>query len=138
VGFCPGSTPKEFGVVRGSLSRTAWLAYSIWHGCSHDFVGRLSCCEVTAPAGPATGRWLQDFLKRASKRLKPGQSNPILCGYHSLPFNTWRVAPQIFQAVEGPFVTMKDMDYYLQVIEHHPLARGKSINRCCSNLMVCL
>ena len=45
------------------------------------------------------------------------------------PFQPRRVAPQIFQAVEGAFVAMKNVHDHLQIIEHHPLAGGKSVNR---------
>ena len=63
---------------------------------------------------------------------------PHLCRCHSLPLDSRCVAPKIFQAVKGAFVAVKDMHYHLQIIEHHPLARWKSINRRRSNLMVCL
>ena len=52
------------------------------------------------------------------------------------PFESRRVAPKIFQAVKRPFVSVKDMDNYLQIIEHDPLAGWKPVNRHGSNGMV--
>jgi hypothetical protein len=56
------------------------------------------------------------------------------CG--RFPFEPGRVAPEIFQTVKGTFVPVKDMDNYLQIIEHDPLAGWKSVNRYGSNGMV--
>jgi len=55
------------------------------------------------------------------------------CGF---PLYPRRVAPEIFQAVKGALVTVKNVDNYLQVIEDHPLAGGKSINGCGPKRMV--
>ncbi len=52
------------------------------------------------------------------------------------PFESGRVAPEIFQTVEGTFVAVKDVNHYLQVVEHDPLAGWKSVNRHRSNGMV--
>ena len=49
-------------------------------------------------------------------------------GGRRLPGDPRRVAPQIFQAVEGALVAMKDVDHYFEVIENDPLAGGKPIN----------
>ncbi len=52
------------------------------------------------------------------------------------PFEPGRVAPEIFQTVKGTFVPVEDVNHYLQVIEHDPLARRKSVNRHRSNGMI--
>jgi len=46
-----------------------------------------------------------------------------------LPMHSRSVAPQIFEAVEGALVLVKNVDNHLQEIEHHPLAGRKSIDR---------
>jgi hypothetical protein len=51
-------------------------------------------------------------------------------------FYARRVAPQVFQAVEGALVSVKDVDNHLQVVEHHPLAGRKSVDRYWSKRMV--
>jgi len=45
------------------------------------------------------------------------------------PFQPGRIAPEILKAVEGTLVSVKDVDNDLQVIEHHPLAGRKSVDR---------
>jgi hypothetical protein len=45
------------------------------------------------------------------------------------PFDARRVAPQVFQGVEIASVAMENMHDHLQVIEHHPLTGGKTIDR---------
>jgi len=57
------------------------------------------------------------------------------CG-SCFPPNQGRVTPEIFQTVKGTFVAVKDVDHYLQVIEHNPLAGWKSVNRHGSNGMI--
>ena len=51
------------------------------------------------------------------------------------PFEPGRVAPEIFQTVKGTFVSVEDVNHYLQVIQHDPLAGGESVNRHGSNGM---
>ena len=45
------------------------------------------------------------------------------------PRHPWRVAPQIFQAVEAAFIAVEDVDDDLEVIENDPLARRKTVDR---------
>jgi len=46
-----------------------------------------------------------------------------------LPGNTRRIAPEILEAVELAFLATKDVHDDLHVIEHDPLAGGKSVYR---------
>ena len=46
------------------------------------------------------------------------------------------VAPKIFETVKGALGLMEDMDNYLQVIEHDPLAGGKTIDGSRTNAMI--
>ena len=54
------------------------------------------------------------------------------------PFEPGRVAPEIFQTVKSTFVPVKDVNHYLQVIEHDPLARGKTVYCSCGDFVVLL
>lgn len=49
------------------------------------------------------------------------------------PLETRRVAPKVLQTVEGAFVSMKDVDHHLQVIEHDPLTSREPVDRYGSN-----
>jgi hypothetical protein len=60
-----------------------------------------------------------------------------LCGRHFLPLDARRVAPEIFQAVKGPFVAMEDVHHHLEIVEHHPLTGGETINRHWANSVIC-
>ena len=55
-----------------------------------------------------------------------------------VPFQARGVAPKVFQTVEGAFGLMKDMDNYLEIIEHDPLAGGKSVNGGRANTVILL
>jgi hypothetical protein len=44
------------------------------------------------------------------------------------PFESRRVAPEIFQAVKRSFVPVKNVDNDLQIVEHDPLAGWKSVD----------
>ena len=46
------------------------------------------------------------------------------------------VAPEIFQAVEIALVAMEDVHDHLQVIEHDPLARRKTVDRGRAHLVI--
>src|SRR5204863_286542 len=46
----------------------------------------------------------------------------------AFPFDHRRVPPQVFKAVEGSLVAVKNVDNHLQVIEYHPLTGWKSVN----------
>jgi hypothetical protein len=61
-----------------------------------------------------------------------------MCGLRRVPFQAWSIAPKVFQTVEVAFGLMKDMDNYLEIIEHDPLAGGKSINRARANTVILL
>ena len=52
------------------------------------------------------------------------------------PTNQRRVAPEVFQTIKGAFGLVKDVDNYLQVIEHHPLAGWKPVDCHWSNRMI--
>ena len=56
--------------------------------------------------------------------------------HRRLPIHSRGVTPQIFEAVEGALVSVKNVDNHLQEIEHHPLAGGKSIDRDGPNRMI--
>jgi hypothetical protein len=49
-----------------------------------------------------------------------------------------RVTPKIFETIEGAFFAVKNVHHHLQVIEHDPLARGKTIHRRRADVMVVL
>ena len=55
-----------------------------------------------------------------------------------VPFQARGVAPKVFQTVEGAFGLMKDMNNYLEIIEHDPLAGGKSVNGGRANTVILL
>jgi hypothetical protein len=55
-----------------------------------------------------------------------------------VPFQARGVAPKVFQAVEDAFGLMKDMNNYLEIIEHDPLAGGKSVNGGRANTVILL
>jgi hypothetical protein len=70
-------------------------------------------------------------LRRAAQlpRHVSCESKSIAAGGSSrFPIYTRRVAPQIFQAVERAFIAMEDVHHHLQIIEHDPLTRGKSVD----------
>jgi len=52
------------------------------------------------------------------------------------PIDPRRVAPEILEAVKRAFVPMKNVDNYLQIIEHDPLTGWKAVNRRWSNRAV--
>jgi hypothetical protein len=52
------------------------------------------------------------------------------------PLEGWRVAPKILQAVKSAFVSMKNVDNYLQVIEDDPLAGREPVDCHGSNRMI--
>ena len=56
--------------------------------------------------------------------------------HRRLPIHSRGVTPQIFEAVEGALVSVKNVDNHLQEIEHHPLTGGESINRDGPNRMI--
>jgi len=62
----------------------------------------------------------------------------LACVTELSPIPAPGVAPKVFQTVEGAFGLMKDMDNYLQIIEHHPLAGGKSVNSGRANTVILL
>ena len=53
-----------------------------------------------------------------------------------LPRRLRRVAPQIFEAVKGALVLVENVDNHLEEVEHHPLARRKSIDRNGTDRMI--
>ena len=53
-----------------------------------------------------------------------------------IPFHALGVAPKVFETVKGAFGLMEDMDNYLEIIEHDPLAGGKSVDGGRANAMI--
>src|SRR5213076_3604255 len=86
----------------GSVARTGWPAVRALRPV-YAFVGRTQCNRLRR-------RRFTSIRRRA------------------FPFDHGRVPPQIFKAVEGSLVAMKNVDNHLQVIEYHPLTGGKSVN----------
>jgi hypothetical protein len=98
--------------------------------------GACSSGESSKSCSPAVTKELTQTI--LSARIQAGT---IACFTDSarrscFPFESRRVAPQVFQAVKRSFVPMKDVDNDLQIIEHDPLADWKSVNRHGSNGMV--
>ena len=54
------------------------------------------------------------------------------------PFHSRRIAPKIFQTVKGAFVSVKDMNHDLEIIEHDPLTGREPVNGHRPNLLVLL
>jgi hypothetical protein len=55
------------------------------------------------------------------------QTSTSARGLCRVPFHARGVTPKVFETVKGAFGLMEDMDNYLEIIEHDPLAGGKSI-----------
>jgi hypothetical protein len=53
-----------------------------------------------------------------------------------VPFHAGGVAPKVFETVKDAFGLMEDMDNYLEIIEHDPLAGGKSVDGGSANAVV--
>ena len=53
-----------------------------------------------------------------------------------VPFHPRGVAPKVFQTVKGAFGLMENMDNYLEIIEHDPLAGGKSVDGGRTNAVI--
>ena len=96
-----------------------------------------------APAGKERSRLtLFSYLKWncwTRRRRKPAvrllhlplrQSNRLGfgCGRGRFPRDPRRVSPQIFQTVKSPLVAVEDVDHDFEIIEHDPLACGKTVN----------
>ena len=63
-------------------------------------------------------------------RGHPARDSSARSRRHVLPGDSRRVAPQILQAIKAALVAVKDVDHNLEVIEHDPLARRKTVDRC--------
>jgi FKBP-type peptidyl-prolyl cis-trans isomerase FklB len=65
--------------------------------------------------------------------MKPGAKYqffiPAALAYGRLPRQPRGIPPQVFQAVELALLPVKNVHDHLHVIEHHPLARWKPVNR---------
>jgi hypothetical protein len=66
---------------------------------------------------------------RFARRFKSARG---LC---RVPFHARGVAPKVFETVKGAFGLMEDMNNYLEIIEHDPLAGGKSVDGGRANAM---
>jgi hypothetical protein len=97
-----------------------------------------SCRELQAPAVAGCSPETEQIALLTSRQVGCQLPDTHLCGCHFLPLDSRRVAPKIFQAVKGAFVAVKDMHNHLQIIEHHPLAGRKSVNRRRPNMVVFL
>jgi hypothetical protein len=53
-----------------------------------------------------------------------------------VPFHARGVAPKVFETVKGAFGLMEDMDNYLEIIEHDPLAGRKSVDGGRANAVI--
>jgi hypothetical protein len=86
------------------------------------------------------------FLWRHACRVQflPARGSRRGCRYTStrarglcrIPFHARSVAPKVFETVKGAFGLMEDMDNYLEIIEHDPLAGGKSVDGGRANAVV--
>ena len=56
----------------------------------------------------------------------------------SLPVQTRRVAPEIFERVEAALFRVEDVHDHLHVIEHDPLAGGKAVHGRSAHTMILL
>jgi hypothetical protein len=78
------------------------------------------------------------------KAPRDSAPQPASCRYTStrvrglcrVPFHAGGVAPKVFETVKGAFGLMEDMDNYLEIIEHDPLAGGKSVDGGSANAVV--
>jgi len=57
-------------------------------------------------------------------------------GCAEVPFHARGIAPKVFEAVKGAFGLMEDMDNYLEIIEHDPLAGRKSVDGGRANAVI--
>jgi hypothetical protein len=57
-------------------------------------------------------------------------------GLCRVPFHAGGVAPKVFETVKGAFGLMEDMDNYLEIIEHDPLAGRKSVDGGRANAVI--
>jgi hypothetical protein len=57
-------------------------------------------------------------------------------GLCRVPFHARGVAPKVFETVKGAFGLMEDMDDYLEIIEHDPLACRKSVDGGRANAVI--
>ena len=75
---------------------------------------------------------IPEAMPRALDENEPlartSQPLTLAAGLRGLPRHAWRVAPEIFEAVEFAFLAAEDVHDDLHVIEHDPLARGKSVH----------
>src|SRR5207302_4428327 len=108
----PARLPLQGEGTRNYQSRISDFVLLWWHACRVQLVSRRCSwhgCHYS--------------LTRARR----------LC---RVPFQARGVAPKVFQAVEGAFGLMKDMDNYLEIIEHEPLTGGKSVNGSRANAVI--
>ena len=69
-----------------------------------------------------------------------GTSQPLTlpAGLRGLPRHARGVAPEIFEAVELALLAAEDVHDDLHVIEHDPLARGKTVHGSGANAVIVL